>query len=141
MARQSKLPKELQPMLATLIDAPFDNSGWVFESKWDGFRLVARIEKRSVTLLSCNGLIVSVDYKPIAKALEKVRQDAVIDGELVAFDACGISRFQLWQNALRTTTNLHYCALTSCFWAARICADCRWSSARSAFARCCPRIP
>jgi hypothetical protein len=32
-------------MLATLIDAPFDNKNWVFESKWDGFRLVAKIEK------------------------------------------------------------------------------------------------
>jgi len=109
MARQSRLPKELQPMLATLIDAPFDNPGWVFESKWDGFRLVAKIEKRSVTLYSRSGLIVSDNYKPIARALEKVRQDAVIDGELVAFDAKGISRFQLLQNALRTTTNLYYC--------------------------------
>jgi ATP-dependent DNA ligase len=37
------------------------------------------------------------------------QHDCVIDGELVAFDAHGISRFQLLQNALRTTTNLHYC--------------------------------
>jgi ATP-dependent DNA ligase len=39
MARQSKLPKALQPMLATLVDAPFDGRDWVFESKWDGFRI------------------------------------------------------------------------------------------------------
>jgi bifunctional non-homologous end joining protein LigD len=110
MPRESKLPKQLQPMLATLIDAPFDSPDWVFETKWDGFRLVARIEKRSVTLYSRNGLVVSDNYKPIAKALEKVKRDAVIDGELVAFDAHGISRFQLLQNALRTTTNLHCCA-------------------------------
>jgi bifunctional non-homologous end joining protein LigD len=115
MARQSKLPKPLQPMLATLIDAPFDNPSWVFESKWDGFRLVAKLEKRSVTLYSRNGLIVSDNYKPIAKSLEKVRQDAVIDGELVVFDARGISRFQLLQNALRTTTNLHYCVFDIMF--------------------------
>jgi bifunctional non-homologous end joining protein LigD len=115
MARQSKLPKPLQPMLATLIDAPFDNPSWVFESKWDGFRLVAKLEKRSVTLYSRNGLIVSDNYKPIAKSLEKVRQDAVIDGELVALDARGISRFQLLQNALRTTTNLHYCVFDIMF--------------------------
>jgi|SRR5581483_1002133 len=109
MPRESKLPKHLQPMLATLIDAPFDDPGWVFETKWDGFRLVASIEKRSVTLHSRNGVIVSDSCKPIAKALEKARRDCVIDGELVAFDAHGISRFQLLQNALRTTTNLHYC--------------------------------
>ena len=62
-------------MLATLTDAPFDNSDWVFETKWDGFRLVARIEKRSVTLFSRNGLIVSDDPEPIANSLEKVRPD------------------------------------------------------------------
>ena len=50
MARPSKLPKQLQPMLATLIDAPFDSKDWVFENKWDGFRLVAKIENQSVTL-------------------------------------------------------------------------------------------
>jgi len=109
MARQSKLPKQLQPMLATLIDAPFDNRDWVFESKWDGFRMVAAIRKGRVTLYSRNGLIVSDNYKSVAKALEKVKQDAVIDGELVALDAHGISRFQLLQNALRTTVNLRYC--------------------------------
>ena len=38
MARPSKVPKPLQPMLATLIAAPFDDPAWVFESKWDGFR-------------------------------------------------------------------------------------------------------
>jgi bifunctional non-homologous end joining protein LigD len=109
MTRAQKLPKPVQPMLATLTDAPFDDADWVFETKWDRFRLVATIEKRSVTLYSRNGQIVSENYVPIAKALEKVRHDCVIDGELVAFDAQGNSHFQLLQNALRTTTNLHYC--------------------------------
>jgi bifunctional non-homologous end joining protein LigD len=109
MARTSRLPKRLQPMLATLTDGPFDDPEWVFESKWDGNRVVAVIEKRRVTVYSRNGKIVSGNYMPIAKALEKVRHDAVIDGELVALDAKGISRFQLLQNALRTSANLHYC--------------------------------
>ena len=115
MARPSKVPKPLQPMLATLIDAPFDNKDWVFETKWDGFRLVAKIEKGRVTLYSRSGLIVSDNYKPIAKALEKVKKDAVIDGELVALDAQGVSRFQLLQNALNTSANLHYCAFDIMF--------------------------
>jgi bifunctional non-homologous end joining protein LigD len=109
MARVSKLPNRLQPMLATLIDAPFDNPDWVFESKWDGFRVVACIEAGKVTLYSRNGEVVTDRYAPVAKALEKIRRDAVIDGELVALDAEGRSRFQLLQNALRTTANLRYC--------------------------------
>src|SRR5256885_14678970 len=64
MTRPSKVPKPLQPMLATLIDEPFDNPSWVFETKWDGFRLVARIEDRHVTLFSRSGLIVSHNYMP-----------------------------------------------------------------------------
>jgi bifunctional non-homologous end joining protein LigD len=132
MPRESKRPKQLQPMLATLIDAPFDSPDWVFETKWDGFRLVARIEKRSLTLYSRNGLIVSDNYKPIAKALEKVKRDAVIDGELVAFDAHGVSRFQLLQNALRTVTNRITAPSTSCLRMARTCARFPSSSARRA---------
>jgi bifunctional non-homologous end joining protein LigD len=115
MVRQSKLPKRLQPMLATLVDAPFDSRDWVFETKWDGFRVVAVIEKRRVTLYSRNGLIVSDRYMPVAKALERLKQDAVIDGELVAFDAHGISRFQLLQNALRATADLGYCVFDIMF--------------------------
>jgi bifunctional non-homologous end joining protein LigD len=109
MARVSKLPKRLQPMLATLTDAPFDDPDWVFETKWDGNRIVAVIEKGRITLYSRNGKIVNDNYVTISKALEYIEHDAVIDGELVALDEKGISRFQLLQNALRTTTNLRYC--------------------------------
>ena len=63
MARVSTLLKRLQPMLATLIDAPFDDPEWVFEDKYDGFRMVASIEGGKVTLYSRNGKIVSENYK------------------------------------------------------------------------------
>ena len=52
MSRTSTLPKRLQPMLATLTDAPFDDAGWVFEDKYDGFRMVAKTEGGKVTLYS-----------------------------------------------------------------------------------------
>jgi bifunctional non-homologous end joining protein LigD len=115
MARESKLPKRLQPMLATLADAAFDDPHWLFETKWDGFRMVACIEGGKVTLYSRNGKIISDSYQPVAKALEKVKQDAVIDGELVALDAQGISRFQLLQNALRAEATLLYCVFDLMF--------------------------
>ena len=44
MGRTSTLPKRLQPMLATLTDKPFDDDEWLFEDKYDGFRMVANIE-------------------------------------------------------------------------------------------------
>jgi bifunctional non-homologous end joining protein LigD len=87
----------------------------VFESKWDGFRMIASIEGGKVTLYSRNGEVVSDRYLPVAKVLEAINHDAVIDGELVALDAQGRSRFQLLQNALRTTANLRYCVFDIMF--------------------------
>jgi bifunctional non-homologous end joining protein LigD len=59
MSRTSSLPKRLQPMLATLTDAPFDDPGWVFEDKYDGFRMIAQIRRGKVALYSRNGKIVT----------------------------------------------------------------------------------
>jgi bifunctional non-homologous end joining protein LigD len=108
MPRVSKLPQRLQPMLAVLTDAPFDDPDWVFETKWDGFRMVSRIKGGKVTLFSRNGKIISDSYREVASALQNIRHDAVLDGELVALDSRGVARFQLLQNALRTEASLRY---------------------------------
>ena len=115
MGRASTLPKKLQPMLATLTDGPFDDPGWIFEDKYDGFRMVAKIESGKVTLYSRNGQIISRNYIEVARALEGIKGDAVIDGELVALDENGVSRFQLLQNALRRKAKLLYCAFDLMF--------------------------
>ena len=109
-------------MLATLTDAPFDDAGWVFEDKYDGFRMVAKIEGGSVALYSRNGKVISHSYIEVAKALEGVKGDAVIDGELVALDENGVSHFQLLQNALRHEAKLLYCAFDLMFLMGRIYA-------------------
>src|SRR3954463_5389480 len=115
VARTSTLPKRLQPMLATLTDAPFEDKEWVFEDKYDGFRMVATIEDGEVTLYSRNGTIVGQNYIEIARALEGIKHDAVIDGELVAVGRDGVSHFQLLQNARRFEAKLQYCAFDLMF--------------------------
>jgi bifunctional non-homologous end joining protein LigD len=115
MSRTSTLPKRLQPMLATLTDIPFDDPNWIFEDKFDGFRMVAETRNGKVALYSRNGKIISRSYIEVAKALEGVRGDAVIDGELVALGKDGISHFQLLQNALRHEAKLLYCAFDLMF--------------------------
>ena len=115
MNRTATLPKRLQPMLATLTDAPFDDPGWVFEDKYDGFRMIAEIERGKVTLYSRNGKIISRSYIEVAKALEGVESDGVIDGELVAIGKDGVSHFQLLQNALRREAKLLYCVFDLMF--------------------------
>ena len=97
-----------KPMLATLIDEPFDDPGWVFETKWDGFRLIAKAARGAATLYSRNGHNVTKEYPAIARALAKGRRRAVFDGELVALDQKGRSRFQLLQNARRGKARLRY---------------------------------
>jgi bifunctional non-homologous end joining protein LigD len=109
------LPKRLQPMLATLTDAPFNDPNWVFEDKFDGFRMVAEIRRGRVALYSRNGKIISRSYVEVAKALEGVKGDAVIDGELVALGKDGVSHFQLLQNALRHEAKLLYYAFDLMF--------------------------
>src|ERR1700709_1556982 len=115
MSRTATLPKRLQPMLATLTDAPFDDPGWIFEDKYDGYRMIAEIRHGKVALYSRNGKIISRSYIEVAKALEGVKADAVIDGELVAIGEDGVSRFQLLQNALRHEVRLRYCAFDLMF--------------------------
>jgi bifunctional non-homologous end joining protein LigD len=105
----------MQPMLATLTDSPFDDPNWVFEDKFDGFRMVSEIRGGRVVLYSRNGKIISHSYVEVAKALEGVKADAVIDGELVAIGKDGVSHFQLLQNALRHEAKLLYCAFDLMF--------------------------
>ncbi|NWG25784.1 MAG: DNA ligase [Pseudorhodoplanes sp.] len=99
----------LRPMLAALIDRPFDHPDWVFETKWDGFRVIAKIERGAAMLYSRGGERITPDYPSVAGALSKIRHRAVLDGELVALDSSGRSRFQLLQNARRGRARLRYC--------------------------------
>lgn len=100
---------DLHPMLATLTDQFFDDPAWVFETKWDGFRVVALVKEGKATLYSRNGLDVSRKYPSVCEALRATAQVAVFDGEVVALDDEGRSRFQLLQNAAREPARLCYC--------------------------------
>jgi bifunctional non-homologous end joining protein LigD len=104
-----------RPMLATLVDEPFDDKAWVFETKWDGFRLVTEKRGRTVTLWSRNGIDVTTRYAAILPALRGIEGSCVVDGELCALDAHGRSRFQLLQNALNNKAKLLYVVFDALF--------------------------
>ena len=97
-----------RPMLATLVDTPFDDKKWVFETKWDGFRLITEKRGDTVRLWSRNGIDVTSRYAVLLPALQKVEGSYVIDGEICALDAQGRSRFQLLQNTLNKKAKLLY---------------------------------
>jgi bifunctional non-homologous end joining protein LigD len=97
-ARRAKMPAEIHPMLATLVDDPFSNPDWIFETKWDGFRSVCFIKSGKARLVSRNQLEMTPQYPELANLAEQVRaKEAILDGEIVALDKGGMPRFQLLQ--------------------------------------------
>ena len=73
-------------MLATLVDKPFDEPGWIYEIKWDGYRAVAMINKGKVNLISRNNKSFNEKFYPVVDALKKWNINAVIDGEVVVLN-------------------------------------------------------
>ncbi len=98
-ARKAKLPATLEPMLATLVAAPPSGDRWLHEIKFDGYRLIARIEAGKVRLLTRSGLDWTEKFgSGVAKALAALPvDDALIDGELVVEGAGGASDFSALQ--------------------------------------------
>ncbi|WP_232067287.1 DNA ligase D [Flavobacterium bizetiae] len=89
-------------MLANTKEKAFDDTNWVFENKYDGYRTIAVINPTDVQLFSRNELSFNTNFKPIADELQKIDHIAVLDGEIVVEDENGKANFQLLQNYLKT---------------------------------------
>jgi bifunctional non-homologous end joining protein LigD len=85
------------PMLATLVDKPFDGEDWIFEVKWDGYRALAH-KKKEVILLSRGQKPWNEKFPTIAQELKKISGQCILDGEIVILDKKGKSNFQMLQN-------------------------------------------
>ena len=94
----AKFPSRLSPMLATLVDKPFDKEGWQYEIKWDGYRAVAFCNKDKVELKSRNDKSFNEKFYPVHKAVQQWNINAVVDGEVVVLDEDGKSNFGALQN-------------------------------------------
>lgn len=105
---ENKFKKFIHPMTARLHDEAFDDKDWIFEIKWDGYRAVAEHHEEEVKLYSRNGLDFSEDYPAVYEALKQLKINAVLDGEIVAFNKKGDPDFQLLQGAKKNATPLIY---------------------------------
>jgi bifunctional non-homologous end joining protein LigD len=92
------LPETISPMLATLVDKPFDEPGWAFEIKWDGYRAIAICNGKSVELISRNNKSFNEKFYPVHAAVKALGLKAVIDGEVTVLNDKGISHFGSLQN-------------------------------------------
>jgi bifunctional non-homologous end joining protein LigD len=95
-------PGDVKPMMATLTDKPFDSKDWIFEIKWDGYRVISKIKGSSITLTSRNLTSFDDKFHSIKKALKVFKKDMVIDGEVVAVDEDNKPSFQKLQNYQKT---------------------------------------
>lgn len=114
--KKAAFPKTVRPMLATLVDQPFDEPGWQYEIKWDGYRVVAMINKGKVNLISRNNKSFNEKFYPVVDALKKWDINAVIDGEVVVLNEKGISNFGALQNWRSETDDKLYYYVFDILW-------------------------
>ena len=85
-------------MLAKETQNPFDDKDWLFEIKWDGYRAITEKNKNKILLYSRNGISFLSTYPIVADQLLNIKEDAVIDGEIVVINDKGKPDFQLLQH-------------------------------------------
>ena len=100
-AVEAPFPGFTSPMLATLASGPFNDPDWLFEVKWDGYRLQATINNGVVKTYTRRGLD-GATYFPglLAPASWIAAEQAIVDGEVVALDENGAPDFGLLQEAI-----------------------------------------
>ncbi|HEY8920800.1 MAG TPA: DNA polymerase ligase N-terminal domain-containing protein, partial [Chitinophaga sp.] len=97
-APRSSFPKTIRPMLATLVDKPVDQEGWLYEIKWDGYRAVALCNGSNVEIISRNNKPFNEKFYPVHEALQQLGLKAVLDGEIAVLRDTGITSFGDLQN-------------------------------------------
>ncbi|WEF35048.1 DNA ligase D [Pseudoduganella chitinolytica] len=106
------LPETFTPELATLVDAPpADPHDWLFEIKFDGYRLLARVDGKDIRLITRNGNDWTHKLEPLRAAIEKMKlPKGWYDGEIVVHDQSGRPNFGLLQQAFdgTRTSNIVY---------------------------------
>lgn len=102
-ARQAPMPETMKPQLASLVDEAPSSGNWLYEIKFDGYRILARIEQGKVTLLTRDGKDWTARLPQQAEALVALGASGIdtawLDGEIVVLDEHGVPSFQLLQRA------------------------------------------
>src|ERR1700751_6042322 len=95
------LPAWIKPQLTKLVDQPPDGPDWLHEIKFDGYRMMAQLDRGAVKLLTRTGLDWTHKYPAIAKAVAALEaRAAYLDGELCGVGPDGVTSFNIVQLAL-----------------------------------------
>jgi bifunctional non-homologous end joining protein LigD len=97
-------PENVVPMLARLSTLPRDDGKWAVEVKWDGIRAIAYCRPGRVELQTRNLNVVTAQYPEVRRISRALgAHDAVLDGEIVAFDENGKPSFERMQQRIHNT--------------------------------------
>ena len=100
-AREAPLPKYLEPMSATLASHPFRDPDWLFEVKWDGYRVEAVVRDGTVRLFTRRGNDAETYFPKLLTPPTWIEaREAIVDGEVVALDEQGRPDFSLLQERI-----------------------------------------
>ena len=100
------MPTAIQPMLASIEENPFDNPNWLFEIKWDGYRVISFVENGNVRMVSRNQNDLGPRYPELRELPNLIQaKTAILDGEVVVLDEQGRPSFSLMQQ--RTGIRAH----------------------------------
>jgi bifunctional non-homologous end joining protein LigD len=91
--KNTSLPVDIEPMLATLVDEAFHEPGWIYEIKWDGYRALSYINKGEADIRSRNNKSFNDKFYPIHNALQNWKVNAVVDGEIIVMNQKGAADF------------------------------------------------
>jgi bifunctional non-homologous end joining protein LigD len=104
-AKKAPMPEYVAPMLTTLVADPPRGDDWVHEIKYDGYRMVVRIERGRARLFSRNGKEWTDVFPTVAEDLAELPVKAAwADGEVVVVDKEGRTSFQALQNVLSSSS-------------------------------------
>jgi len=102
-ARAAAMPRDARPQLATLVPEAPEGDDWLHEIKYDGYRVLARIERGRARLITRGGLDWTDRFAVVADALRRMPvKQAILDGEIAMVLEDGTTSFQALQNQLRS---------------------------------------
>ncbi len=108
--KPSAFPEDIKPMLATLVDEPVEDEGWMYEIKWDGYRALGYINNGTVDIKSRNNKSFNEKFYPVFDALKQWKINAVVDGEIVVVNEKGVPDFsdlQAWRSEADGNLNFY----------------------------------
>lgn len=106
---KAPMPDGVSPMLCTLTREVTDDPRYLYEIKWDGYRIISYINKRKARLDSRSALDYTSKYPAVARTLAEMGHNAVMDGEVVVFNEAGLPDFDALQKYNGHDTPISYC--------------------------------